>query len=213
MSAADDGAFVVGTGTGRCGTSSLAALLDSQQGADVTHERWRSRVPWTEGQHWARSLVEVAQEDLAAGPQIAGDVAFQWQWYAEGLMEAGARIVYLKRSCEEVVESFIRKSGPRNNWQPWPALSEDERFRFHECFPSFVAEGKREALRMYWHLSVGRAQDLEARNEALAVFPTEALNSEDGVRAILDHLHVPEQARRPKTGLRINVTQGEPVTP
>jgi len=202
----DPGTFVVGTGTGRCGTSSLAALLSAQNGADVTHERWRSRVPWTEGQHWARSLVEECEESLEGGARVAGDVAFQWQWYAEGLIEAGARIVYLLRNCEEVVESFIRKSGPRNNWEPWPELDEDERFRFHECFPSFAAESKREALRMYWRLSVGRARDLNARHDAFEIFPTEALNSEGGVKGILDHLQVPTAARTIETGIRANTT-------
>jgi len=196
----DAGTFVVGTGTGRCGTSSLAALLSAQNGADVTHERWRSRVPWTEGQHWARSLVEECEESLEGGARVA-------QWYAEGLIEAGARIVYLLRNCEEVVESFIRKSGPRNNWQPWPQLAENERFRFHECFPSFLAESKREALRKYWSLSVGRAQDLNARHEAFEIFPTKALNSEDGVKGILDHLQVPKEARTIETGIRVNTTK------
>jgi hypothetical protein len=43
--------IVLGMGTGRCGTGSLAALLNRQPGARVTHEmrprpRRRSRTPW-----------------------------------------------------------------------------------------------------------------------------------------------------------------------
>jgi len=206
-----DPTFAIGTGTGRCGTLSLAALLNVQDGAEVTHERWRSRVPWTEGQHWARSLVEECSQSFSEGATVAGDVAFQWQWYAEGLMQAGGRVVYLKRAREEVVESFIRKSGPRDNWQPWPDLGEDERFRFHECFPSVQAESRRDALRAYWRLSIGRARDLQARHDAFEIFPTEALNDEEGVRAILEHLQVPDGARRIKTGIQVNVTSGTPT--
>lgn len=202
--------FILGIGTGRCGTQSLATLLNEQRDASVTHERFRANVPWgRDGDRWLERLLREAP----SGDGLYGDVALYWLPQAERLLsEAHAdsydvRIVGLKRDKEETIDSYLRKTPDRNHWQLHDGIEYDHcRLGWDKCYPKFVAESKREALSMYWSYYYGEIARLEDKYpERIRCFPTDALNTERGQRAILNFVGCPPQEDHLMPGIRKNV--------
>merc|ERR1719424_1354531 len=97
--------IVIGLGSGRSGTKSLAGLLDQQPGAHVTHEaRGCSGIPWEvvdeqERRHAAQTrLDQLLQEDARCGADkcaMGGDMGRSWDsmayfpWLSEGRPDDG----------------------------------------------------------------------------------------------------------------------------
>ncbi|MGN6546966.1 MAG: hypothetical protein ACTHK7_18065 [Aureliella sp.] len=121
--------FVFGIGTGRCGTLSLARLLNSQVDVKVTHEM-RPLLDWDaphdEQRRIARARLERLARESDAG--LVGDVASFYLPYLPYLLEASEdiRVVCLRRPRHEVIASFIAwlertESLPVNHWleRPW----------------------------------------------------------------------------------------------
>jgi hypothetical protein len=183
--------LVFGLGTGRCGTGSLASLLDAQPGAAVTHEA-APVLPWVvdEGE-LARRLADLR----ARGGVIAGDVALSYLPYAERLLDEceETRLVVLRRDRAETVRSYERLAGGRNHFAghargDWRADPEWDR-----CYPDYEGLDLRAALCRYWDEYYERAADLVTRHpdRVLLVDVPAALSTESGVRRILDHAGVP----------------------
>jgi len=110
--------IVIGTGTGRCGTVTLAKLFGAQLNCISTHED-HPLLPWErniEDFHIKCDLVSTRPCGIAAS------VGMDWARYIDNLFERfgdGARVVVLERDIEEVVESYMKKTGGeryRNHW-------------------------------------------------------------------------------------------------
>lgn len=94
--------YIIGLGTGRCGTASLAHLLNAQPGLSVGHEA-APLIPWQ----------SPAQTDalgwLTAHEKGFGDVAHSWIGLVPQLArDACVRCVALWRPVEATVDSFCR---------------------------------------------------------------------------------------------------------
>src|SRR5437667_11423287 len=103
-----DRRIILGIGSGRCGTRSLANLLNRQPGTRVTHEE-PPRLPWRIPH--ARAMAQrLAQIERSRQEQVVGDVALYYLPYVEQAIEHSpdVRILCLKRPREEVIESFCR---------------------------------------------------------------------------------------------------------
>ncbi len=130
--------IVFGLGTGRSGSTTLAHLLNLQEGAVVTHERNPRRIHWSgseqrvledlrelEGVLAGRRslLVRRRRDNLRAirnlyrrGPRrLVGDVAFYYLPYVELLLGHApeVRFVCIRRDEEATVRSFLRFSSAR----------------------------------------------------------------------------------------------------
>jgi len=94
--------YTIGLGTGRCGTASLAHLLNAQSGLSVRHEA-APLIPWqsptqTDALGW-----------LTAHESGFGDVAHSWIGLVPQLVrDARVRCVALWRPVEATVDSFCR---------------------------------------------------------------------------------------------------------
>lgn len=166
--------IVLGAGTGRCGTQSLAILLNGCKNAFVTHEK-KPMLPWGTNSYFERRLRKMQNSDFS----IVGDVASTYLPYMEKY--DGFKKIVLKRDKQETVDSFMRHSGPRNNWQK-RGLSHPQWFKI---FPVYSDElSKEEAIAKYWEEYYERAE------EVAEVFPLEALNSEEGQDKIFDYLEI-----------------------
>lgn len=205
------GRIVFGTGSGRCGTVSLAHLLDAQPRAQVTHEALGPVLTVDDPDGHADALLAEYMAAIQSGKtgtaRILGDVMGTWIWHAKDLIleDHRVRVVCMKRNREETVRSFLAKKPDSNRWQksewdgdPWGRTS-----------PWYDDDlTKRAAIRAYW-------EDVYSTADRLAhdfptqfrVFPIQALNSESGVRSILDFVGVPKP--NIKVGIRLN--QGDPV--
>jgi hypothetical protein len=191
--------ILVGIGTGRCGTRSLAALLSQQVSTAVAHEV-RPLLPWNK---------EAAPQDMKARfeailglfPQVTrvGDVAHFYLPYVEDILTAfdDVRVICLQRDRSTTIDSFlywtVKTRGGRavNHWSadregfeadPWDA-----------CFPKYSTVDMPKAIGRYWDEYYDRAAGLACRfPERVRIFQTErVLNDHDGTRGLLDWIGIP----------------------
>ena len=199
--------IVFGLGSGRCGTQSLAALLNDQQGARVWHEVLGPAVAW-EGGH--RAVDEVLRRFLLhAEAKLVGDVASYYLPYVQQILAACPRVrfVCLKRDREETVASFLTKTARKNHWMTHDG-TQWKRTPWDTCFPKYPASSKAEALGLYWDDYYRRAAELETSlPQGFRVFSIAELNTEEGQHAILEFLGIPRELRRLAVGLRLNASK------
>jgi hypothetical protein len=207
--------FVLGIGTGRCGTESLSALLDNQSRATVTHERFRAQVPWgADGYEWLKHLIEDRPTGLSG---FYGDVALYWLPQIEQLLldpnrkeEADRlRVVALRRDREATVNSYMQKTGGpsgRNHWMVHDGTTyETCKLGWDHCFPKFRAADKREALSMYWAAYYGEVDRLATRYpEQVRCFDLDALNTREGQRTILQFVGLSREDQVLDVGIQKN---------
>ncbi len=209
--------LVFGIGTGRSASLSLAALLTAQPGASVTHEFARLRDDGKPRRRFMRPLPwEVSERRLRRavgrllrlpGP-VVGDVGSFWLPYLPTLLALypGSRVACLERPRDEVIASFVRKTGRRNHWMAHDGRRWEHDPFWDPVFPKYEAASKEEAIGAYW-------DDYRSRVAALArSFPgairswpvEEAINSEEGRTALLTHLGFPFEAHVHPQDLHLN---------
>jgi hypothetical protein len=205
--------IVIGLGSGRCGTKSLAHLLNLQERAHVEHER-HGPVPW----HGAEALIaDSLKELLALDADLVGDVGFYYLPYVERILSRypTVRFVCLQRPKRATVASYMKKSKGRNPWMEhdgcewkhdgWDASFPKSALRLDQDAVRFSpSERKRFALDQYWDEYYDRAQQLQREHpEAFRIVPMTALNSTKGQDEILAFVGVPE-GRRTSMSVRLN---------
>lgn len=146
--------IVLGIGSGRSGTMSLATLLDRQPAARVTHER-RPLLPWHGDTQ--RLVKERIEQFRGFTGQLVGDVASFYLPYVEAFVSQvpQVRIIAIRRDCEEVVRSFCvwsdhAHSAPADHWseRPAPGLFHDP--VWSTIFPKYATNSREEGVRHYW---------------------------------------------------------------
>ena len=114
---------IIGYGTGRCGTQSLARFLNNQNGCDITHEK--VELNWQP----AFSDVQEAINGLFRRTSpIIGDVGFFWIHYLTHILREvkDAKAINIWREDEAVIESFwsyMKKevqNFQHNQWKGYP---------------------------------------------------------------------------------------------
>ncbi|MBQ3225614.1 MAG: hypothetical protein IJB48_01005 [Clostridia bacterium] len=209
--------IVLGLGTGQCGLKLLADILNAQQDCAISYEDPRS-LPWKHNpahlvgcENFIPSIKECfVRWNNTRSESILGDVASFYLPYVEEAMSAeeNIRIVCLQRSKEEVVAAFERSiylSSPRpiDNWSEnleagW--YRHPTRFRF---YPKYQVSSRREALELYWEEYTAKAQEYaEKYPEKFCIFDPSKMESESGVREILDFVGIPKELQKPVTGNR-----------
>ena len=201
--------LVIGLGTGRCGTQSLAHLLNQQNAAKVDHERVDHLIRWHGSEQAVHTFLDeaVAQTEF----QLIGDVAFYYLPYVEAILarQPNVKFICLQRACTETVVSYLQKTEDRNHW-----MEHDGRVwqlsRWDDCYPKYAVPDKESALTLYWYdyyFTATRLQALYPHN--FRVFPMTVLNSKAGQRTILTFLDIPEAHMRFAVGHRANSSRAE----
>jgi hypothetical protein len=119
--------FVIGFGTGRCGTKSLAGFLDQQPDLKCTHEKLPSMYP-----QWGQYMDYLSFMARQESP-IVGNVSYAWVEYIDRLIIDidDLRVICLDRDDDEaVVESFWHYMHDVEHYgvKPlvsWPYLSDE----------------------------------------------------------------------------------------
>jgi len=198
--------LVFGLGTGRCGTTSLARLLDHQPGCEVFHEYYAYDLPALGGEPFVDAFLARA----AASPRdLVGDVFSAWLYYVDRIAAAcDARFVCMKRDRAGTVKSFDRWSGPRNFWtqhdgREWQADVWDD------CFPDFPAVDKKESIGLYWDDYYARAEAYaQAMPERFRIYDMGELNHDEGQRRIAAFCGLDAGSFRPLERTRHNQSEG-----
>ena len=198
--------IVIGMGSGRSGTKSLAKLLDEQDNAKVTHEygeplHWDlNELHW---QLWEDRLDKWKdariRKEWINQVKINGDVASWYLPYIEKVIQDNfdglktpilgldIKVIVLKRDKDEVIESFDEWTGQGNRWQEkggdWP--------EYDHAFPTYPdGLSKREAIGQYWEDYYETCEWLEDVTDFVKVFDIDVLNSKEGQQEIFDFLGV-----------------------
>lgn len=165
---------IVGLGTGRCGTRSLARLLDLQQGVYCTHEA-KPCLNWALEIDPARHL-----RISVTGATIVADVAFYYLPWVDHLRRTceNIRFVCLRRDIDETVDSFARQLPRAERW-----FERGGDPQWSRCFPNISAGPFRDQVRRYWKLYYDYAEHLLA--DDFRIFETPQLSTYEGAREIL----------------------------
>ncbi|MCA9127704.1 MAG: hypothetical protein KDB22_11485 [Planctomycetales bacterium] len=184
-----DRRFIIGIGTGRCGTRTLACMLNSQPNTCFTHEL-RPLLNWDVGVQDRRALAVARVEQIfhRSSVPIVGDVASFYLPYLEDMLavQSDMRVIWLTRPKDEVVASFRdwlqrTEALPTNHWQPTPWRNQPQR-SFHSIvwsriFPKYQEDTLEKGIERYWNeyneLSSRLCQDNSDRFFTLA---TDQLN-------------------------------------
>lgn len=175
--------ILIGLGTGRCGTTSLAHILNSAEGCEITHETSAARLAlsWKFSEEGIKKILKGFQ---SSGARVSGDVAFFYLPYVEWVAKEAPETTFicLKRNREETIESYMKKTMHRDHWSrkctnsdPWDRL-----------YPKFETDDKREAIGMYWDMYYAEATRLEKSGVRIKTFDMNLMNTKEGVKEILE---------------------------
>ena len=202
--------LIIGTGTGRCGTMSLAHFLDSQGGTYVSHEGFREHLPWEPDFELMQAFIDQIYQQ-AHGCDRVGNVSFYWQKYIGQVIEhvdEDARIFIIERPRKGMVDSWLRRCH-RKNKDHFTTTRHQRGCTVYpnidKAFPKYPTSLK-DALGLYWDEAHRIALEWRRRfPHNVKIIHTDRLNTERGRARILDWAQIPESQRRPWEGsLRIN---------
>jgi len=171
--------LVVGLGTGRCGTHSLAYLLNSQHRADVRHER----APYL---RWHNETDPLRHFSAIPPTALFGDVGFYYLKYVQQIWDTHPQVKFacLVRQREQTIASFVRHMHATAAHANWFQAS-GRRNYWDDAFPSFPGElSLADAVGRYWDEYYAEALRLAVYGQ-FEVFDMNNLNSTHGVKRIL----------------------------
>jgi len=157
--------IIFGIGTGRCGTQSLAALLNEQPDVKyVSHEYGRT---WTSWRANPIFMYRIISNLLARPGAIVGDVSFYHLPNIETILKLEDRdikrnvefkVICLKRDKDLVVRSFMKATkserGEFNHWtsrksQHWENGDYDDYGQWDPMYPKYDLP-KEDAINKYY---------------------------------------------------------------
>jgi len=153
--------YIIGLGTGRCGTMSLSKLLNDCKGINISHE-FRNR---GDSQYRLKFYFNKQEADRRIKhlknlkEEFVGDIAHYYLNYIDYFMEnlPNLKLIYLDRDINETVKSFMKKTKKVGNRCHWLPINHPDMIKnkyTHEpwsrTFPKFPqAKNKEEAFKIY----------------------------------------------------------------
>lgn len=195
--------IVLGCGTGRCGTKSLASFLNKQPNSEVHHEfgkklRWDKedwQFFWDRLNVWYRDI-EYLSRSIEDEYRL-GDVAPWYLPYIEEIVRVydldwPFRIICLRRDKDETVESYINHQNQGNTFQNtspnWPEVD--------QAYPTYPDElSMEEAVGRYWRDYYECAEWISDQVDWFEIFELEELNRKIGQIKLMDFLELPLDQR------------------
>lgn len=176
--------LIVGLGTGRCGTHSLAKLLSIQPETVAFHQPLPC-LPWQIDEDAFAVTRRTVDEAFGQAP-IVGLVGWYYLNYVDRFMDHYATTsIALRRDRAATVASVLRTTRGHDNWSATPS-EPDANTTHRHLFPQFPAPDKQTAVEQYYDDYYQRVASLADRSaRAVGTFDTEALNTVDGVGALL----------------------------
>jgi len=199
--------IVIGLGSGRCGTMSLAYLLNWQTNSEVSHEKSRYIMPWKGGEKTIDKFLNWASE-VAKQKRLVGDVALYYLNYVEYLLSLNPHIKFfcLQRDRASTVASYMKHTKDRNHWMPHDGIVW-QKHSWDNCYPKYEVLSKENALERYWDDYYLTANQLQTKYpHSFRLFQTTTLNTEAGQKAILSFLGI--ENMRLSLGIHFNSARG-----
>jgi hypothetical protein len=208
---------ILGLGSGRSGTNSLASILSACRNVDVQHEAFRTDWYRTsdDGDERFPRIKSLDEQDryfrerLAAGVSV-GNVAFYLipRWRRVRTVFPDCRIVCLHRPKEETVESWLKWTCGLSQCYPpdLPGIAAHPRIvhqaKWSTLFPKFEhARSSREAWELHWELC---EREMAAVEDAFHLQLAE-LNDDAALARLFDYCRIPLADRVLPQQRRFNV--------
>lgn len=186
--------MIIGLGSGRCGTASLATLLNEQVNAEVTHEG--CPLPWDfDSEIWKF----ISNNLFSRKADVVGDVGYYWINYVERLLDVkpDTKFICLKRDRQETMDSYMVKSSGLN------VHPTDDWFRL---FPRYNLSPK-EAVGAMWddYYKIAESWQKKYPDKFVLMDMDDALNDEDNQRKMLNFVGFSNPQIRLNIRLNANV--------
>ena len=196
--------YIIGLGSGRCGTHSLAALLNKQHNTHISHEL-RPYLPWKKDLSKFKAHTARYDSDTST---FVGEVAFFLMPYVLDILKLynNVKFICLRRDRAATVKSYLN----RNKNCQW-TLHNGVRGYWYWCYPKFAYCTTEEAIGLYWDLYYSAAESWQERlsRDVFRVYDIDALNNLDMVSEILKFAGIPN----PKPiVMKLSVTYGHTTT-
>ena len=178
--------IIIGLGSGRCGTQSLACLLDAQENTFVTHEKMGA---FSKDNETIRALTAPFK---LINQKFIGDVSFYHLYYVEHFIELfgdKVKFVCLKRDKRECCESYLIKCMPANHWWDHDG-TKYVKSPYDKCYPKFNnTKNICEAIEAYYDFYYAEINKLLVKYpHQIKLYDTIALNNEAMAKNMLNWL-------------------------
>ncbi|NQY79609.1 MAG: hypothetical protein HRT47_04785 [Candidatus Caenarcaniphilales bacterium] len=189
--------FVLGIGTGRCGTQTLSTFLGLQK-INTRHESLL--MPWDFDQHQADNLIKHLQDGVTIDYPDVGEINFSLVNYCEYLLEnlSSLRIIVIKRAKEDTVNSWMKNQSYVNLWTngSHESFRQGDYLKYDELgnsFPKYDLE-KEKALAQFWDDYYEYAEALTKKySSSIKIFDMHSLFSDVlKQKELLDFIEVEE---------------------
>lgn len=145
--------IVIGCGTGRSGTMSLARILDKCHGFSCTHESNKPRLPWEVDE----KAYDRKKQQFLSAPGNIGDVYSGYLPYLERFIRdiPDIKIICTRRDAEAVAESFEKfyDIGHLKNINHWYDHKGREGWRldpvWDQNYPKYDIKDRKQAILQY----------------------------------------------------------------
>jgi len=194
--------MIVGVGTGRSGTLTLALLLDGCQNIRCVHES-EPLLPWEiDGRAYKDKLAEIKAEPGRA------EVGFYWLNYLRPLLKdvPDVRIVATRRDPVKTAESFAAYMGPkRNHWLDHKGVGWELDPLFDDCYPTYEIRDRHQAIVRYCTEYNAEVDRLRRKYPSqVLVVKTEDLGTIATQQKIFEHCGIPKSDRCYVAGIHHN---------
>lgn len=204
--------FIFGLGTGRCGTQSLAHLLNQQNDSMCVHEgvfytefieknKIRSigglekfiHLPWKIDKD---ILIRILLLMEGLKYSYVGDVAFYYLPYIDDIIQLipSAKFICLKRTRQSVIKSFMEKTSNNYWYQGYKPTSNSTIIYniWNPCFPKYPISNHHDAIGRYWDEYYETIEQLIKRYpDNIKLFETKDLNNQTEINNLLLWLEYP----------------------
>ena len=195
--------YIIGLGTGRCGTVSLAKLLNDCKNVNVSHEfRERGdkhyRLSWDFQEEEAKRRIENLKK---LEGNLVGDVAHYYLNYIDYLNNnlENVKFILLYRDASEVVNSFMKKSGNFCHWlspeHPVFKMNNYKHIDWDRTFPKYdECQTKEIAIRKYYteYSLLAYVHSINYKDKFFVLNIRELNNKQ---KELFDFLEIPEEDR------------------
>ena len=184
----------VGLGTGRCGTHSLAEIIESCVNTKCTHEECLL--------DFNRTNLDLAHEffgdleDQERTGLICGDVSLTWTFHIDAIkwIVPDLDVICLHRPKTEFIESWMRwtYSGHNVFGRPFEKSVPPKYFlQYGNGKTSSPEKSDRAYLDAYWDYCESIMKNIPGAHHLY----TSELNTKTGIKGIFDYLKIPESDR------------------
>ena len=195
----------IGIGTGRCGTKSLAKLVDNCGGCSVFHEaNWQTKqhkfntpLPWEFDEKLAKQRIQNMKKRNGIY-SLFGDVAFYYLNYLDYFIEnyPTLKIVHIYRDKESVVNSYLAKTSKEESlreYDNWTTGAKSIDKIWTHCFPKYDTADKKEAIGLYYDEYIRATK--KYKNHMIEI-NVEEINTFVGKNRIFEYLEIPYSSRQ-----------------